>query len=79
MKYFFIIIALCMAVLPGSYAQPRNVKNDVFWNSTDGKPVNSQGGGISRFADPVTGVEKYYWYGVYYEDAEKYRENPVAS
>jgi hypothetical protein len=51
----------------------------VFWNCTDGKPVNSQGGGISRFADPVTGLEKYYWYGVYYEEADKYRENPVAA
>ena len=46
--------------------QSRNIKNDIFWNTKDGRSINSQGGGIFRFADPVTGVKKYYWYGVHY-------------
>jgi hypothetical protein len=59
-------------------AQSFNIKNDVFWNTKDNRPINSQGGGIFQFADPVTGIKKYYWYGVYYEEADKYRNNPVA-
>lgn len=57
-------------------AQPHNIKNDIFWNTADGQPIYSQGGGIFRFADPVTGVKKYYWYGVHYLQAERYREAP---
>ncbi len=57
-------------------AQARNIKNDVFWNTKDGRPIYSQGGGIFRFADPVTGVKKYYWYGVHYLEAETYRNDP---
>ncbi len=64
-------------VLPElSCAQQLNIKNDVFWYTKDKRPINSQGGGIFRFADPVTGVEKYYWYGVYYDEADTYRNNP---
>ena len=57
-------------------AQSFNIKNDVFWNTKDGQPINSQGGGIFRFADPVTGVLKYYWYGVHYAEADTYRNAP---
>ncbi len=57
-------------------AQSLNIKNDIFWYTKDGSPINSQGGGIFRFADAVTGVEKYYWYGVYYEEADTYRNDP---
>lgn len=60
-------------------AQLQNIKNDVFWYTKDAKPINSQGGGIFRFTDPVTGIEKYYWYGVYYEEADAYRDAPVRS
>lgn len=59
-----------------SYGQQANIKNDVFWNTKDGQPINSQGGGIFKFADPVTGVKKYYWYGVHYEEADTYRNAP---
>ncbi|MGM8363717.1 family 43 glycosylhydrolase [Flavobacterium sp. ARAG 55.4] len=58
-------------------AQNKNIKNDVFWDTQEGRPIYSQGGGIFRFPDPQTGIEKYYWYGVHYEEAEKYRKNPV--
>ncbi|WP_205502332.1 family 43 glycosylhydrolase [Rufibacter psychrotolerans] len=57
-------------------AQLGNIKNDRFWNTKDGQPIYSQGGGIFRFPDPVTGAVKYFWYGVQYEEAALYRENP---
>ena len=58
-------------------AQYKNIKNDVFWDTKEGLPVYSQGGGVFRFKDPKTGIDKYYWYGVHYEEAEKYRNEPV--
>lgn len=57
-------------------AQSFNIKNDAFWNTEDGRPIYSQGGGIFRFADPVTGAKKYYWYGAHYKEAETYRTDP---
>jgi Glycosyl hydrolases family 43 len=59
-----------------AFSQSRNIKNDVFWNTKEGLPIYSQGGGIFRFPDPVTGLEKYYWYGVHYAGAELYRKSP---
>jgi len=60
-------------------AQLLNIKNDVFWNTKDGQPIYSQGGGIFKFPDPVTGANKYYWYGVHYKEAEIYRNNPAVT
>lgn len=57
-------------------AQSLNIKNDRFWDTQNGEPIYSQGGGIFTFTDPKDGQEKYYWYGVHYEEAEKYREDP---
>src|SRR5688572_29976568 len=57
-------------------AQSLNIKNDVFWNTQDGRPIYSQGGGIFRFKDSATAQEKYYWYGVHYKEAEIYRNDP---
>lgn len=57
-------------------AQARNIKNDVFWFTKTGLPINSQGGGIFQFADPLTGEKKYYWYGVHYKEADTYRNDP---
>jgi hypothetical protein len=75
-----IIISLLFACIVyttnKANAQTRNIKNDVFWNTKDGRPINSQGGGIFRFADPVTGVKKYYWYGVHYAEADTFRNDP---
>lgn len=73
-----LLCALFVAQLWGGQhasAQFRNIKNDVFRNAKDGKPIYSQGGGIFRFKDEK-GVEKYYWYGVHYKEAETYRNNP---
>ena len=58
-------------------AQIPTIKNDTFWNTSDGKPIYSQGGGVFRFADPLTGFIKYYWYGVHYKEAEAYQANPA--
>ena len=57
-------------------AQSFNIKNDQFWNTANGEPIYSQGGGIFTFADPKTGDEKYFWYGAYYREAELYRNDP---
>jgi hypothetical protein len=57
-------------------AQSHNIKNDVFWYTKEGLPISSQGGGIFRFADPSTGEKKYYWYGVHYQGADTYRNDP---
>lgn len=52
------------------------IHNDTFWDTADGQPIYSQGGGIFRFADPKTGRERYYWYGLRYTEAERYRNDP---
>lgn len=82
-KYAFYNLVVLLFVLicsvDRSNAQTQNIKNDVFWNTRDGLPINSQGGGIFRFADPVTGVKKYYWYGVHYTEADAYRSNPAVT
>ncbi len=78
-KYIVAMIMFLLACIADLKAQPLNIKNDVFWNTKHGQPIRSQGGGIFRFADPVSGVEKYYWYGVYYEEADTYRNNPAVT
>ena len=77
-QYALSFLALLIAVFfsESSVAQKLNIKNDVFWNTKDGRPIYSQGGGIFTFKDPATGQEKYYWYGVHYKGAEVYRESP---
>lgn len=52
------------------------IRNNTFWNTVDGQPIYSQGGGVFRFADPTTGKPVYYWYGVHYKEAELYRADP---
>lgn len=39
-------------------AQFLNIKNDVFWNTKDGKPIYSQDGGIFKFKD-ATGKVRF--------------------
>ena len=58
-------------------AQILNIKNDQFWYTNNGEPIYSQGGGVFKFKDPKNNKEKYYWYGVEYEEAELYRNNPA--
>lgn len=81
-KHLTYFVKVVLASMPAVFftnllaAQAGNIKNDVFWNTEDGKPIYSQGGGIFKFADPTTGAKKYYWYGVHYKEAGAYRENP---
>ncbi|WP_348797146.1 family 43 glycosylhydrolase [Flavobacterium adhaerens] len=60
-------------------AQFKKIENDVFWDTHNGLPIYSQGGGIFNFPDPKTGTSKYFWYGVQYEEAAIYRENPAVT
>lgn len=72
----FLLVCVETLTINQLKAQAFNIKNDVFWNTKEGNPIYSQGGGIAKFADPVTGIKKYYWYGVHYLEAETYRTNP---
>ncbi|HET9570308.1 MAG TPA: family 43 glycosylhydrolase [Bacteroidales bacterium] len=57
-------------------AQSTTIHNDSFWYTQDKQPIYSQGGGIFNFMDPISGIKKYYWYGVHYLEAERYRNDP---
>lgn len=71
------MVTLCVAVGMKAATGFQTITNDVFWKTTKGTPIYSQGGGIFRFPDPVTGVEHYYWYGVHYSGAESYFASPT--
>ncbi|SFD96005.1 family 43 glycosylhydrolase [Flavobacterium phragmitis] len=77
----FKILLVFICCFNGSVveAQLLNIKNDSFWKTKDGKPIYSQGGGIFKFTDPISGIQKYYWYGVQYEEADVYRNNPAVT
>lgn len=75
MRRIFIVFSFMAAVLAWADDYGR-ITNDCFWTCTDGTPIYSQGGGIFRFVDPVTGKPRYYWYGAFYREAEQYREDP---
>lgn len=60
------------ALVPAKKEGDADFQNDVFWRDTDGNIIYSQGGGIFQFGDT------YYWYGVKYDEAEKYAANPAA-
>lgn len=78
MKKFAFLLAVLVAV--GCFVQCSDayapIRNDCFWQTTDGEPLYSQGGGIFRFADPRTGELRYFWYGVRYAEADVYRRDP---
>ena len=79
------ILASLMTVSLAAAASPQEVKatttessvtsnkiqNDVFWKDTDGNYLYSQGGGIFKFGDT------YYWYGVKYQNAPNYVNDPT--
>lgn len=77
-SFITLILFACtlVCITNTATAQTHNIKNDIFWNTKDGQPIYSQGGGIFRFADPVSGIKKYYWYGVHYVEADTYRNDP---
>jgi hypothetical protein len=47
------------------------LQNDVFWKDTSGNPIYSQGGGVLKVGNT------YYWYGVKYNGAVSYYNNPA--
>lgn len=53
------------------HAASTTIQNDVFWKDTSGNPIYSQGGGIFKFGNT------YYWYGVKYNGAVSYYNNPT--
>lgn len=77
MKHLLLIIGFLSSFLVAEARQQfGSIHNDVFWDDADGNPLYSQGGGIFKFHDPISGEEKYYWYGVKYKGAEQYRLDP---
>jgi len=68
-------VFIAVSIVDVAQAQFLNIKNDSFWNTKDGQPIYSQGGGIFKFR-AAAGKEKYYWYGVHYKEAEIYRNDP---
>ncbi|AVR45584.1 beta-xylosidase [Christiangramia fulva] len=75
----FFAFGLLLCTQQNLKAQTGNIKNDKFWDTKTGEPIYSQGGGIFTFTDPEDGVEKYYWYGAHYREAELYRDNPAVT
>jgi hypothetical protein len=73
---FLILLSGVLTTANFASAQSRNIKNDIFWKTTDGLPLNSQGGGVFKFPDPSSGKPTYFWYGVHYEEADQYRKAP---
>ncbi|MFC5467220.1 family 43 glycosylhydrolase [Cohnella suwonensis] len=53
-------------------AASATLTNDVFWKDTSGNPIYSQGGNILKVGNT------YYWYGVKYNGAVTYYNNPSA-
>lgn len=75
-KLVLLVLVIWVTCCGFADAQSQKIKNDVFWNTKDGLPIYSQGGGIFKYPDPVTGQLTYYWYGVHYKQAESYRTDP---
>lgn len=73
----FLTVALIAVIGVKAQTTSTTITNNVFWKTTKGTPIYSQGGGIFRFPDPITGVEHYYWYGVHYKGAETYLASPT--
>lgn len=77
--FYALYILLALSIPNITIAQKLNIKNDMFWDTSTGNPIYSQGGGIFKFPDPVLGNVKYYWYGVHYNEAETYRAMPTVT
>ena len=78
--FLSVILGAWVLTVGAKNIEPRfdgkKITNDVFWNTAEGMPLYSQGGGIFRYPDPDTGRLRYYWYGVRYAEAVRYREDP---
>ncbi|WP_239004530.1 family 43 glycosylhydrolase [Paenibacillus tepidiphilus] len=70
--YYVLIMMITAAVYGPAPAQAASgtITNDVFWKDTSGNPIYSQGGNILKVGNT------YYWYGVKYNGAVTYYNNP---
>ncbi|MFD0671117.1 family 43 glycosylhydrolase [Cohnella sp. GCM10027633] len=78
-KLFLMISAMLLASIQGAYLSPKPayaasslIQNDVFWKDTSNNNIYSQGGGILKVGNT------YYWYGVKYNGAVTYANNPTS-
>lgn len=75
-KFFLLAIGLTTTLMATAQSMNAQLRNDCFWDTADGMPIYSQGGGIFKFKDADTGQDAYFWYGCHYREAETYRQNP---
>lgn len=64
-------ISTAQAAEPPRPAAVATIQNDVFWKDTAANPIYSQGGGVLKVGST------YYWYGVKYNGAVSYYNNPA--
>lgn len=68
----FAALVLAFALPQTAHAASQTINNDVFWKDTSGNPIYSQGGNILKVGST------YYWYGVKYNGAVTYYNNPTS-
>ncbi|EWM10140.1 family 43 glycosylhydrolase [Kutzneria sp. 744] len=68
---FFADHGTATAARADTGAAAPTLQNDIFWKDTSGNPIYSQGGGVLK----VGGT--YYWYGVKYNGAPTYYNDPA--
>src|SRR6266567_2265198 len=77
MTFSAFFVRICLVLVAGILALTRpvasaaTITNDAFFKDTSGNPIYSQGGGVFKFGS------KYYWYGVKYNGAVTYYNNPT--
>ncbi|WP_141499743.1 family 43 glycosylhydrolase [Paenibacillus luteus] len=67
----FASLMLSTLSIPQANAANATLTNDIFWKDTSGNPIYSQGGNILKVGNT------YYWYGVKYNGAVTYYNNPT--
>ncbi|HEU6447583.1 MAG TPA: autotransporter-associated beta strand repeat-containing protein [Verrucomicrobiae bacterium] len=65
-------VGMSMLLCEASKISAQIITNDAFARDTSGNPIYAQGGGVFKF----NGI--YYWYGVKYNGAVTYANNPSA-
>ncbi|SFB26436.1 hypothetical protein SAMN05216312_10592 [Cohnella sp. OV330] len=78
-KLFLMISAMLLVSIQAAYLSPKPayaastlIQNDVFWKDTSNHNIYAQGGGILKVGNT------YYWYGVKYNGAVTYANNPTS-
>lgn len=69
---FTSMLLAIIAIAATTRAEMQTIRNDVFWKTTDGNLIYSQGGGVIKVGDT------WYWYGVKYNGAITYAANPTS-